>query len=63
MSPTRHKILLLMIIAMTFSGCATNSGGSDWDEWTSRLKKDTSSEAPVQTPAESQDWAKHNYGQ
>jgi len=23
MSPTRHKNLLLMIIAMTFSGCAT----------------------------------------
>jgi hypothetical protein len=58
-----NKILLLVIIAIIFSGCATNNGGSDWDEWTSRLKKDTPSTPPAQTPAESQDWAKHNYGQ
>ena len=57
------KILLLAIIAITFSGCATKSGGSDWDEWCSRLKKDTPSTTQAQGQADSQDWAKHNYGQ
>jgi hypothetical protein len=54
------KVLLLVIMAIAFSGCATtNNGGSDWDEWTSRLKKDT----PSAAPAENQDWVKHDYGQ
>jgi ABC-type uncharacterized transport system YnjBCD substrate-binding protein len=63
------KTLLLVFIAIAFSGCASNSGMSDWEEWNSRLKKDT----PSMTPAEawgptqgqndSQDWGKHGYGQ
>ncbi len=44
------KILSLLMILMAFSGCASNTGGSDWDEWTSRLKK----EAPATTRAQGQ---------
>ena len=61
--PIMKKVLLLMIIAVAFAGCATDNGGSDWDEWTSRLKKDAPATPKEETPAASQDWAKHNYGQ
>jgi len=65
------KILLLVIAIIAFAGCATDSdaGKSDWDEWNSRLKKDTPSVTPAeawgptQGPADNQDWGKHGYGQ
>jgi len=55
-----RKVLLLVMIAITLSGCATNNGGSAWDDWASRLKNDT---PPATRPADSQDWVNHNYGQ
>jgi len=50
-------------MAIIFSGCATNSnaGGSDWDEWCNRLRKEppspaeTQARAPEKMPEEVQD--------
>jgi hypothetical protein len=64
-----NRIVLLVIFAIALSGCASNNGGSDWDEWNSRLKKDTPSMTPAQAwgptqgQTDNQDWGKHGYGQ
>ena len=62
------KILFAVILAIALTGCATHTsgaGGSEWDEWSSRLKKDTPAKTGTQgrVQDDTADWTKHSYAQ